>query len=60
MSKPILFKKLVNKLLGNCQIHGIGNVLNVLTIVFFTTLELFYILFHFKEMNEILDSYSRE
>lgn len=60
MSKPILFKKTRKSVIRKLSNSWYRSCIEYYDYSFFTTLELFYILFHFKEINEILDSYSGE
>ena len=60
MSKPILFKRTRKSVIRKLSNLWYRKRIERFDYSFFTTLEVFYILFHFKEMNEILDSYSKE
>ena len=60
MSKPILFKRIRKSVIRKLSNSWYRKRIERFDYSFFTILELFYIMFHFKEMNEILDSYSRE
>lgn len=60
MSKPILFKRTRKSVIRKLSNSWYRKRIERFDYSFFTILELFYIMFHFKEMNEILYSYSRE
>ena len=60
MSKPILFKRTRKSVIRKLSNSWYRKRIERFDYSFFTILELFYIMFHLKEMNEILDSYSRE